>query len=98
VGWVYAANVTLTGALHIVESPPTLTPLATATFDPTLLAAFQSEPTATRLPTFTPPPPLVRPTFTEAVRPRGDFPTGAVILVAALLGGLVLAVSFVSRR
>jgi hypothetical protein len=98
VGWVYAEYVTLTGSVRVVESPPTSAPLASATFDPTLVAAFQVEPTVTRLPTFTPPPPLVRPTFTEAVRPRGDFPTGAAILAAALLGGLVLAVSIIFRR
>ncbi|MFH1184208.1 MAG: hypothetical protein V1755_04105 [Chloroflexota bacterium] len=98
VGWVYAEYVMLTGSVREVESPPTSTPLASATFDPTLVAAFQVEPTVTRLPTFTPPPPLVRPTFTEAERPRGDFPTGAAIMAAALLGGLVLAVSFIFRR
>jgi len=98
VGWVYAANVTLTGSLRVVEPPPTPTPLATATFDPTLVAAFQVEPTMTRLPTFTPPPPLVHPTFTETLRPRGDFPAGAAILTVALVGGLVLAVSFIGRR
>ena len=98
VGWLYAANVTLSGALRVVESPATPSPLATATFDPTLAAAFQQEPTVTRLPTFTPPPPLARPTFTEDVRPLGAFPAGAAILSVAILGGLVLAVSFIGRR
>jgi hypothetical protein len=98
VGWVYAANVTLTGALREIEPPPTPLPLATATFDPTLVAAFQTEPTATRLATFTPPPPLVRPTFSEAIGPVGKFPAGAAILAAALMGGLVLAASFMGRR
>ena len=92
VGWVYAANVTLTGALHVVEAPPTPAPLATATFDPTLVAAFQVEPTVTRLPTFTPPPPAVWPTFTDTSRPRTGLPAGAAILGVALLGGLVLAI------
>lgn len=98
VGWVYAANVTLTGAIREIEPPPTPMPLATSTFDPTLAAAFQTEPTATRLATFTPPPPLVRPTFTEAAGPSRSFPAGAAILAAALLGGLVLAASFMGRR
>jgi hypothetical protein len=98
VGWVYAANVTLTGALREIEPPSTPMPLATSTFDPTLVAAFQTEPTATRLATFTPPPPLVRPTFAEATGPVGNFPAGAAILAAALIGGLVLAASFMGRR
>jgi hypothetical protein len=52
----------------------------------------------TRLPTFTPPPPLVLPTFGETGHPRGKLPAGAAILAVALLGGLVLAVSFIGRR
>jgi len=98
VGWVYAAYVTLTGALRVVEAPPTPMPLATATFDPTLVAAFQVEPTVTRLPTFTPPPPAAWPTFTDTSRPRGGLPAGAAILAVAVVGSLVLAISFVSRR
>ena len=98
VGWVYAANVTLTGSLRVVESPPTPAPLATATFDPTLVAAFQTEPTVTRLPTFTPPPPITMPTFSSASGTRGGLPAGATILGIALLGGLVLMLSFVGRR
>jgi len=98
VGWVYAANVTLTGALREIEPPATPMPLATSTFDPTLVAAFQTEPTTTRLATFTPPPPLVRPTFTQATGPVGNIPAGAALLAAALIGGLVLAASFMGRR
>jgi len=97
IGWVYAANVTVTGTIREIEPPPTPMPLATATFDPTLVAAFLSEPTATRLATFTPPPPLVQPIFSEAPAPAGRFPTGAAILIAALLGGVVLAASFLGR-
>lgn len=97
VGWVYAAYVTLSGALRVVEPPPTPTPLATATFDPTLVAAFHTEPTVTRLPTFTPPPPVAWPTFTDTSRPRGGLPAGVTILGVALVGGLVLAISFLSR-
>jgi uncharacterized protein YraI len=98
VGWVYAANVTLTGSLRVVEPPPTPAPLATATIDPTLQAAFQAEPTETRLPTFTPPPPLSIPTFAQDVSQRGGLPFGTAILVVALVGGLGLAASFLSRR
>jgi uncharacterized protein YraI len=98
VGWVYAAYVSLTGAVHVVEPPPTPTPLATATFDPTLIAAFQVEPTVTRLPTFTPPPPAAWPTFTDASKPRTGLPVGATILGVAVLGSLVFAISIVFRR
>ncbi|HET6846245.1 MAG TPA: SH3 domain-containing protein [Anaerolineales bacterium] len=98
VGWVYAAFVSLTGTLRVVEPPPTPTPLATATFDPTLVAAFHVEPTVTRLPTFTPPPPAAWPTFTDTSKPRTGLPVGATILGIAALGGLVLAISLVSRR
>ncbi len=98
VGWVYAANVTLTGSLRIVEPPPTPMPLATSTIDPTLQAAFQVEPTVTRLPTFTPPPPLEVPTFSQESGARSGMPTAAAILVIALLGGIVLGASFIRKR
>jgi uncharacterized protein YraI len=98
VGWVYAANVTLSGTVRIVELPPTSTPLATATFDPTLVAAFQVDPTQTRLPTFTPPPPLTVPAFVEEAQARTGPPTGVAIIAAVVAGGLVLAASFVGRR
>ncbi len=99
VGWVYAPFVDLSpGYLRVVEPPPTATPLATATFDPTLEAQFQAEPTSTRLPTFTPPPPLIVPTFTASARPAAGFPTGMMILGVALLGGLVWAASMLGRR
>ncbi|MDP2975796.1 MAG: SH3 domain-containing protein, partial [Anaerolineales bacterium] len=65
VGWVYVALVSLSpGFLPIIEPPPTATPRTTPTIDPTLAAAFSIPTTPTRLPTFTPPPPLVIPTFT----------------------------------
>ena len=98
VGWVYAANVTLTGTLRIVEPPPTATPLASPTFDQTLAAAFTIQPTATRLPTFTPPAPLVVPTFADVPDQSQGFPMGIVILVLFLIGILVLFVSFLGRR
>src|SRR4030095_14296653 len=57
VGWVYAIYVTVTGGeLLVVEAPSTPTPEVTSTIDPTLAAAFNFQPTSTRLPTFTPPP------------------------------------------
>lgn len=98
VGWIYAPNVDLSpGYLPIVEPPPTATPLATATIDPTLAAAFNIQPTETRLSTFTPAPPLTMPTFTYQTAPVG-FPIGGTIFAIALVGVVVLLISFFSRR
>src|ERR1700690_1185408 len=86
VGWIYAPNVDLSpGYLPIVEPPPTATPLTTATIDPTLAAAFNIQPTVTRLPTFTPAPPLVIPTFADQSASAG-FPLGGTIFAIAVLG------------
>jgi hypothetical protein len=98
VGWVYAANVQVTGALHAVELPPTPAPLATQTIDPTLAAAFNTTPTSTRLPTFTPPPPLSVPQYPSSGASVAGFPLGVVISVLAALGAAVLGVSFFTRR
>jgi hypothetical protein len=98
-GWVYTAFVTLSpGFLPVVEPPPTPPALATATFDPTLAAAFSIEPTQTRLPTFTPPPPLTVPVFPSSAAPSDGFPIGLTISVIALVGAAVLGVSFFGRR
>ena len=73
VGWVYAIYVSVTGGeLLVVEAPSTQTPEVTSTIDSTLAAAFNFQPTATRLPTFTPPPPLTVPQFTEVSTPRNS--------------------------
>ena len=99
VGWVYAPFVTLSGGeLRIVESPPTPTPLVTATIDLTLAAQFIVQPTQTRIPTFTPPPPLDVPQFTDV---GGSRPTGAAfgifILILVIIGVAGLVLSFVLR-
>ncbi len=98
VGWVYAANVQVTGALHPVELPPTPAPLATATIDPTLAAQFSAVPTETRLPTFTAPPPLVVPQYPSSSSGGAGFPFGMIISVIAVVGAAVLGVSFFSRH
>ncbi len=100
VGWVYASFVSLSGGeLRIVEPPPTPAPLVTTTIDPTLAAAFNVRPTQTRMPTFTPPPPLDAPQFTDVSAPR---PSGAAsgILIASLFlfGAVGLLVSYVLRK
>ncbi len=99
VGWVYAANVTLSpGFLQIVEPPPTATPLATDTLDPTFVAQFTIQPTSTRLPTFTPPAPLVIPTYQPSNQAAGQFPMGTLILVIGVIGMVFLLFSLISRR
>ena len=99
VGWVYAANVTLTGSLQIVEPPPTETPLATATIDPTMAAAFNIQPTPTRLPTFTPPAStLAVPTFSNKDAHTSGFPMAMAIIVVAISGALAFVVSLFVRR
>lgn len=99
VGWVYAPFVSLSGGeLLIVEPPPTPTPLVTATIDLTLAAAFNIQPTQTRIPTFTPPPPLDVPQFTEAgaSRPSGTA-FGIFIVILMIIGAVGLVLSYILR-
>lgn len=90
VGWVYAIYVTVTGGeLRVVESPSTATPEVTATIDATLAAAFNFQPTATRLPTFTPPPPLTVPQFTEVSTPRRSMVAPGLFVASLILLGMI---------
>ncbi len=99
VGWIYAANVTLSpGFLKIIEPPPTATPPATATIDPTFEAQFNLQPTATRLPTFTPSAPIVVPTFSNVNSSSTHFPIGVVIVVVGLIGMFIFLISLFGRR
>ena len=99
IGWVYSANVEVSpGFLQIVEPPPTPAPLMTATIDLTLAAAFNIQPTPTRMPTFTPPPPLEIPQYPEE-NTGGSFGAfGVFILVLGLIGGAGLLMSFIFRK
>jgi hypothetical protein len=98
-GWVYASFVSISGGeLRIVEPPPTPTPLITSTIDPTLAAAFNVQPTITRLPTFTPPPPLAEIEATPHVTSPRTVAPGIFIVVLGLLGGAGLLLSFLIRR
>ena len=98
--WVYAANVTLAppnSLLPVVEPPPTPAPLETDTLNPTFVAAFAFAPTSTRLPTFTPPPPLAIPTY------ENDVPVSSGrVITAWLMAGLgligILGIAFTSFR
>jgi hypothetical protein len=99
VAWVYAPNVILEAGqrlLPIVEPPPTPTPRVTATIDPTLAAQFNiGEIEATRLPTFTPADPVVRPTFTAPdANLGGGFPPILAILGLLVLGLFGTVISF----
>ncbi len=90
--WVYAPLVNLTpGTLPVVAPPPTPTPLATATIDPTLAAQFVITMEPTRLPTFTEPPPLAIPTFPagSSAGTPGGVPMGLIIIGLASLGILI---------
>lgn len=100
VGWVYAAYVSLSpGYLPVVQPPPTPTPPATATFDPTWVAQFNVQPTPSRLPTFTPPAPLAVPTFSDLPRRSSQgFPLGILILALGAIGVSGLAISLTTRR
>ena len=100
VGWVYAPNVSLLAQdyLPIVDAPPTPTPLATPTIDPTLAAAFIAPETPTRLPTFTPPAPLDIPVFVDETEAGANrVPMGLAIFSLALVG-LLGALFSVLRR
>ncbi|MFZ5820218.1 MAG: SH3 domain-containing protein [Chloroflexota bacterium] len=101
-GWVHTSLISISsGNLQVLEPPPTSTPLITPTIDPTLMAAFNLQPTSTRLPTFTPPPPLVIPSFTETPEKNQapNYPMGAIALALGIpgLAGFLLS-SFFRRR
>lgn len=100
-GWVHTSLISISsGNLPILEPPPTSTPLTTPTIDPTLMAAFVFEPTSTRLPTFTPPPPLVIPSFTDTTQASqsSNFPLGAIALALGIPGFLGYLLSSLFRR
>jgi hypothetical protein len=101
IGWVYGLYVSLSpGALlPLVEIPATPTPAATPTINPTLQAAFIGQQTPTRLPTFTPPPPLEQPSFNDV--PGGSstgVPTGLLIVSLGLFGFLGAVISYLRGR
>lgn len=100
VAWVYAYLTDITGDLPIVEPPPTPTPRITPTIDPTLAAQFIVEIPPTRLPTFTPPVPLVIPTFPPEIPMRGSggTPIGLVIIFLGTIGILGMILSVIRRR
>jgi hypothetical protein len=99
VGWVYAPLVVLSpGYLPIIEPPPTSTPRVTQVIDPTLIAAFAATGNPTPLPTFTPPPPLVIPTYVASDSSISKIPMGLVIFGLAFIGLFGAVISFLRRR
>lgn len=99
-GWVYAPLIDIKGgALPVVEPPSTPTPAVTNTIDPTLAAQFIVTSVPTRLPTFTPPPPLTIPTYTaQGGVLGGAIPMGLVIVALAALGAFLGLFSLIQGR
>ncbi|MDD5468295.1 MAG: SH3 domain-containing protein [Anaerolineales bacterium] len=101
IAWVYSPLVQLEGSLPLVEPPPTPTPRTTPTVDPTLAAQFIQELPPTRLPTFTPPPPLAIPTYTDAESipgQSGRLPMGLVIVGLGVIGLFGTLISLLRGR
>jgi len=99
--WVYGLYVKLSpGAfLPFLDIPPTPTPTSTPTINPTLEAAFIGQQTPTRLPTFTPPPPLELPSFVEPTSNGAvGIPAGLLILSLGLFGFFGAVISYLRGR
>lgn len=100
VAWVYGPYVTIikTGKLPRIPAPSTPTPLSTPTIDPTLVAAFIDPVTPTRLPTFTPPPQLIVPTFLPNPESANRVPVGLFIIGLGFIGAFGTLISFLRGR
>jgi len=99
--WVYGLYVKLSpgASLPFIDIPPTPTPISTPTIDPTLEAAFIGQQTPTRLPTFTPPPPLELPSFAEpATTGNAGIPAGLLIFSLGLFGFFGVLISYLRGR
>lgn len=98
--WIYGPYVTIikTGRLPRIPAPNTPTPVSTPTIDPTLAAAFIAPVTPTRLPTFTPPPELVIPTFLPNLNSTNRVPVGLLIIGLGFIGAFGTLISFLRGR
>jgi hypothetical protein len=99
--WVFGLNVNVTaGELKVIQPPPTPTPLYTVTIDPTMAAQFVVTLAPTRIASFTPPPPLVIPTFTvqSASDIQSRVPMGLIIIGLAAVGIFLGIFSFSQGR
>lgn len=102
VAWVYAAYVRVVkiGQLPKLDTPPTPTPASTPVIDinPTLIAAFVTPVVSTRLPTYTPPPPLIIATFVKDASTANRIPMGLLIFGFGFIGALGALISFLRGR
>jgi hypothetical protein len=100
VAWIWSDLVEVRGSLPVVEPPPTQTPRVTATIDPTLAAQFLVEVPPTRLPTFTEPPLLSKPTIPAdaPIASQGRLPIGLIIIGMAVIGLFGTVISFLRSR
>jgi hypothetical protein len=102
VAWVYAAYVRVVkiGQLPKLDTPPTPTPASTPVIDinPTLIAAFITPVVSTRLPTYTPPPPLIIATFVKDASTANRIPMGLLIFGFGFIGALGALISFLRGR
>jgi len=102
VAWVYAPYVRIVkiGELPKLAPPPTPTPASTPVVDinPTLVAAFITPIIPTRLPTFTPPPPLIAAEFVDDTSTANNIPMGLLILGFGFIGALGALISFLRGR
>ena len=103
IGWVYSPYVKLlrvpSSQLPVIEIPSTPTPFATPTINPTLQAVYIGQETPTRLPTFTPPPHLDQPQFTDnPLSAPTNIPAGLLILSLGLFGFFGAVISYLRGR
>jgi hypothetical protein len=100
VAWIWSDLVEIRGSLPVIEPPPTQTPRVTSTIDPTLAAQFLVEVPPTRLPTFTEPPPLSKPTIPvdAPIASQGRLPVGLIIVGMAVIGLFGTVISFLRSR
>lgn len=99
-GWVYSPLVAVSPpgvTLRVIAPPPTPIPPATSTIDPTLEAQFVIQPTATRLPTYTPGPTRESIRFEESGRFSMSFPWASIIIAFVVLGAIGFLLSSVRR-
>jgi hypothetical protein len=99
-GWVWALYMDVTpGEIPVVELPPAPIARTTITIDPTMASQFITTPLATRLPTYTPPPPLVIPTFvTITSQSFVGIPIGLIIIGLLGLGVVIGLFSYFQTR
>ena len=99
-GWIWALYMDLTpGEIPVVEMPPSPQPKVTFTIDPTMASQFMTTPIATRLPTYTPPPPLTIPTYEQSSPQKfAGVPIGFIIIILMGLGIITSLFTYFQSR